>query len=85
MVVPGRADAPTTDPESTSPPSPRGPLAFVRQHPWITAIIGVCTIVGAVAGPFWFDETWPLTRQIAAGAFLGAWIGLITTITKMFD
>lgn len=64
-------------------PAERGLAAFVRAHPWITTIMAVCTIGGAIAGPVFFDAEWPLARQIAAGAFLGAWVGLTITVTKM--
>lgn len=83
------SDAPEA-PEASDHESPpedlddaEGLAGFVRTHPWVTAIMLVCTVGGAFAGPFLFDETWPLARQIAAGAFGGAWVGLITTVTKM--
>jgi len=63
--------------------APAGLSDFVRAHPWITAIMLACTLGGAVGGPFVFEEAWPLARQIAAGAFLGAWVGLTITVTKM--
>jgi len=77
-----KAPQPASDEDETAPP-PEGLLGFVRTHPWITAIMLACTVGGAIAGPSLFDETWPLARQIAAGAFGGAWVGLITTVTKM--
>jgi len=76
------AGAPPTPPETT--PAASLPLAsLVREHPWITAIMLVCTVGGALAGPSLFDEDWSLLRQLAAGAFCGAWVGLTLTVTKM--
>jgi len=56
---------------------------LVREHPWITAIMLVCTVGGALAGPTLFDPDWTLLRQVAAGAFCGAWVGITLTVTKM--
>ncbi len=75
-------DALRTDPEPV-PTGFAGIAHLVRAHPWITAIMLACTIGGAAAGPFLMDETWTLARQIGAGGFLGAWVGLTITVTKM--
>jgi hypothetical protein len=73
-------------PEEAAPRAerPRTARELVRTHPWITGILVATTVGGAIAGPFLFEETWPLARQVAAGAFLGAWVGLTMTVTKMF-
>jgi len=68
------------DPRATPP---RSLAELVRAHPFIAAIMLICTLGGALAGPAVFDEAWSLARQIAAGAFLGAWVGITLTVTKM--
>jgi len=55
----------------------------LQAHPWITGIMFVCTVGGAIAGPVLMDADWPLIRQVAAGGFLGAWAGLTMTAIKM--
>lgn len=82
------AHDPARDPARDPAVAPRTSLAkrladLVRAHPFIAAILLVCTLGGAAAGPAVFDETWSLARQIAAGAFLGAWVGITITVTKM--
>lgn len=78
--TPGPPGEPDTEDEA---PALGSPSEIVRAHPWITAILAVCTLGGCVAGPILLDESWPLARQIAAGGFLGAWVGITITVTKM--
>ena len=84
VAAPADASAPRPqrDEDEMEPGWP-GLVDFVRLHPWITAIMLICTVGGGVAGPWLLEETWSLARQIGAGAFLGAWIGLTITVTKM--
>jgi len=83
-------DGPRTPPAPSGPPpeetATHAPLRLagvVREHPWITAIMAVCTVGGALAGPVLFEPEWTLLRQVAAGAFCGAWVGITLTVTKM--
>jgi len=80
-----RRPAPLDAPPDSEPDRAGGlrPAAFIREHPWITAIMVVSTLGGAGAGPLLLDETWSLARQVGAGGFLGAWVGLTITVTKM--
>lgn len=88
---PGRAGADAPRPSAAPGPSAHVPgppadgraLRLVREHPWITAIMLACTVGGALAGPALFDDDWSLLRQLAAGAFCGAWVGITLTVTKM--
>lgn len=89
---------PGPDPDTPAQPDPKpepgagasshgvsqaGLVGSIRSHPWIALIMFVCTAGGAAMGPAIMDEAWPLARQIAAGAFLGAWVGITITVTKM--
>ena len=77
-------DAPAGEPdEAIEPLFSNGLTPILRNHPWITEIMLVCTIGGATAGPWLFEAEWPLVRQVAAGAFGGAWVGITITVTKM--
>jgi hypothetical protein len=58
--------------------------ARLRRHPVITATFVVCTVAGALAGLQLGPEAWPTWRQLLAGAFSGAGVGLLVTATKMF-
>jgi hypothetical protein len=69
------------DTEDQTPPS--GAIGLIREHPWITGIMLACTLGGALAGPRLFDDDWSLLRQVAAGGFGGAWVGITITVTKM--
>ena len=71
------------DPETPTEPPPSVAIGLIREHPWITGIMLACTLGGALAGPQLFDEDWSLLRQVAAGAFGGAWVGITITVTKM--
>ena len=75
-------DPDPTHADSTAQPL-SGPLGLVRENPWISAIMLVCTVGGTLAGPWLFDEEWSLLRQLAAGGFGGAWVGITITVTKM--
>ena len=77
--------SPTLDPpgDETSPPLRFDVKGTLREHPWIAAIMLACIVGGALAGPRLLDEDWTLLRQVAAGGFLGAWVGLTITVTKM--
>ena len=76
---------PTVDPHEVSVPPlfSEGLIPIVRDHPWITAIMLATTLGGAAAGPWLFEADWSLARQIGAGAFCGAWVGITITVTKM--
>ena len=78
-----RSHVPSPDDDGLATKPGAGLLGQVREHPWITAIMLVCTVGGGLAGPQLFDDDWSLLRQVAAGAFGGAWIGITITVTKM--
>jgi hypothetical protein len=63
--------------------APRGALATMKAHPFITGTMLTGILVGAACGFFLLPEEWITARRIAAGAFAGGGIGLTLTATKM--
>lgn len=58
-------------------------LAAVRAHPVVTAVMVVCLVAGAVAGPLLLPEEWSLLRRLAGGLFAGGGTAVLLTATKM--
>jgi hypothetical protein len=81
--ISGAMPEPETEAEAQTPKSGDGVRGLVREHPWITGIMCLGIVGGGLAGPWLFDEDWSLLRQVAAGAFGGAWVGITITVTKM--
>lgn len=70
--------------ESALEKSATGPrVGFVAEHPIITAILVVCTLVGTVLGYFMLGEEWSVARRLVGGAFGGAGVGLLVTAVRM--
>ncbi len=61
----------------------RGLLVMARAHPVITGLMLSCILSGALIGGIWLPEEWLIVRRVAAGAFMGAWVGLLIAAPRM--
>ena len=67
---------------SSSSPFSRS-VATLREHPVITVLMTVMTVLPALAGLIWLDNDWPAWRRLLAGASAGFGVGLIITMARM--
>jgi hypothetical protein len=57
----------------------------VRGHPWLTAVLIGCSVLGAVIGALNLSADWSITRRAVGGAVAGAGVALIVTAARMLD
>ena len=57
------------------------PPAGIARGPLLAMAAFVA--LGAVLGPFFLPEDWPMARQILAGAAMGPWFGLLLTARRL--
>jgi len=70
--------------EGTRAEHATGPrVGFIAEHPVITSVLVVCTLVGIALGYFMLGEEWSVARRLVGGAFGGAGVGLLVTTVRM--
>ena len=65
--------------------SRKGFAALVRRHPVLSALLLLCSVLGAVLGATFLPQEWALARRIAAGAVSGAGCWLLVTFARLYE
>ena len=60
-----------------------GVLDALRAHPWMTAVVVACTLLGLVLGYALLGQDWSVGHRLVAGAVGGAGVGLVIAFTRM--
>ena len=57
-------------------------MKLLREHPYLTALVVGCTLIGGALGVVLLTQEWPLWRRIAGGLLAGVSVGLLMTATR---
>ena len=58
-------------------------LQSIFDHPGITLVMVVCTLVGVYYGYAWIDPSLAVGRRLVGGALIGAFFGWCITVPRM--
>ena len=58
-------------------------MKVFREHPYLTALVVGCTVVGGGLGVVLLTPEWPLWRRVAGGLLAGVSVGLLMTATRL--
>ncbi len=61
----------------------RAALRFAKEHPVITTVMVVCTLLGTALGALFLPGDWPAWRRVAAGTLSGCGVGLLITAPRV--
>ena len=58
-------------------------MKLPRAHPYLTALVVGCTVLGGGLGALLLTDEWPLWRRVAGGLLGGVSVGLLMTATRL--